>query len=208
MENINLILLVCLAIPISMMLFVFKGRSRGICGFLLAGMFMCAFSGEINGLILNTNNFDTQYISVNIAPLVEEILKALPVVFIAFLIKPSYQQLVEFSLATGVGFATLENVSILITSGDISFLYALVRAVGAGMMHGICTLAVGISMKYVLEKKILFFSGTLSALSVAVIYHSVFNMLVTSKYMFVAVLLPTFTFLIISVARKISQKNI
>ena len=53
MGNINLILFICLFIPMSMMLLIFKGQSRLICGFLLIGMFVCVFSGEINGLIIN-----------------------------------------------------------------------------------------------------------------------------------------------------------
>ena len=58
MGNINLILFICLFIPMSMMLLIFKGQSRLICGFLLIGMFVCVFSGEINGLIINSYNLN------------------------------------------------------------------------------------------------------------------------------------------------------
>lgn len=67
--------------------------------FLLTGMFMCVFSGEINGLITGITGLDMQEIPVNIAPLTEEIAKAIPIVFAAFLMKPSKQALIEFSLA-------------------------------------------------------------------------------------------------------------
>lgn len=207
MEELNLIFFVCVAIPMSMMLLIFKGNSRAICGFLIAGMFMGVFAGEINGFIHNINNFDVQFISVNIAPLVEEIAKAIPVIFIAFLTKPSEQRLAEYSLAMGVGFATLENICVLSNSIGVSLGYALLRAIGAGMMHGICTLTIGLVMKYVLERRILFFSGTLAALSTAVIYHSTFNMLITSKYMFVGVLLPTVTLVVILIINNIGRKK-
>lgn len=207
MENLNLILFICLMIPISMMLLIFKGHSRVLCGFLLAGMFMCVFSGEINGLVSNLNDWDTQNIAVNIAPLVEEIAKALPVIFIAFLLKPSSQKLAEYSLAIGVGFATLENICVLINSEGISLGYALLRAVGAGVMHGICTLIVGLAMKNIVEKKVVFFSGTLSALSVAVIYHSIYNMLISSRFMAAGIILPVITFAVIMTENIVRNKK-
>lgn len=191
----------------SMMLTVFKGHSRLLCVFLLAGMFMCVFSGEINGLVSSLSGLDTQSIAVNVSPLIEEIAKAIPVIFTAFLMKPSGQKLAEFSLAIGVGFATLENMCILLTSGDISFSYALFRALGAGMTHGICTLMVGLAMVNVIEKKIVFFSGTLSALSIAVIYHSIYNMLISSNYMAAGILLPIITFAVIMAVFTIKNKK-
>lgn len=207
MENLNLILLICLIIPMSMMLTVFKGHSRMLCAFLLAGMFMCVFSGEINGLIASVYGLDTQSIAVNVSPLVEEIAKAIPIIFTAFLIKPTSQKLAEFSIAIGVGFATLENMCILLSSGNISFGYALFRAIGAGMMHGICTLIVGLAMKNVVEKKMVFFSGTLSALSVAVIYHSIYNMLISSRFMAAGIVLPVLTFAIIIIVSTAKNKK-
>lgn len=206
MENLNLTLLVCLAIPLSMTLILFKGYSRMLCGFLLSGMFVCVLSGEINGLVSNISNFDMQSIAVNIAPLVEEITKAIPIIFIAFLIKPSKQRIAECALTVGIGFATLENISILINSGVVSFGSAFIRAIGAGMMHGICTLAVGLAMHKVVEKEIVFFTGTLSALSVAMIYHSIYNMLITSKHMVIGALLPIATFAVITAASMIQMK--
>lgn len=213
MESLNLTIFICLAIPLSMTLLMFKGHSRMLCAFLLSGMFMCVFSGEINGLVLNVSGYDTQFLAVNIAPLVEEITKALPIIFIAFLVKPSRQKIAEFALMVGVGFATLENISLLVDSGSISLGYAFLRAIGAGMMHGICTLVVGLAMFSVIEEKMVFFSGTISALSIAMIYHSIYNMLITSKYMVLGALLPIVTFTLIMIVsvthfRKVSvQKN-
>lgn len=178
-----------------------------VCGFLLSGMFMCVFSGEINGFVSNSYDFELQFVAVNIAPLVEEIAKAIPIIFIAFLMKPSNQQLAECALAIGVGFASLENICILMGAGTISFGYAFLRAIGAGMMHGICTLVVGLAMRKVVEKEIVFFTGTLSALSVAMIYHSIYNMLISSNLMLVGVALPTATFIVIVVASVIQNKK-
>lgn len=207
MENVNLILFICLFIPMCMMLFVFKGQSRLLCGFLLIGMFVCVFSGEINCLIMKTYDLDVNTISINIAPLVEEILKAFPIILVSLLYKPSKQQIAEYALSVGVGFATLENVSILISSHTISFMYAFLRAIGTGMMHGICTLFIGIVMRNIIYKKKIVVSGTLAALSISVIYHSIYNMLVLSKYIVFGAILPILTFVVIILIDYFYKKN-
>lgn len=207
MENIDLILFICLIIPISMMLFLFKDHSRLLCTFLLIGMFLCVLAGEINGLIANNSNMSIQYIAVNISPLVEEILKIIPIIYISFLIKPSKQDLAEFSLSLGVGFATLENISILLNTGTITIGYAVLRALGAGMMHGICTLIVGIAMHSTINKKNMYIPGTIAALCASVIYHSIYNMLISSKFMILGVILPIITFINIIIFEYIEKKK-
>lgn len=207
MESVNLILFICLLIPMSMMMLIFKGHSRMLCACLLTGMFMCVFSGEINGFFANICQLDMQTVAVDIAPLVEELAKALPVVFVAFLLRPSKQELAEYALAIGVGFATLENVCVLIDAGSISFGYALLRALGAGMMHGICTLIVGLAMSTVITRKTVFFSGTMAALSIAVIYHSIYNMMISSRYMVIGSLVPLVTFAAIVTVSVIGNKK-
>lgn len=184
-------LFICLAAPLSMMLLIFKGRSRAILAFLLAGVFMCLFAGEINGLIRASTEASLYSLTVNITPIVEEVLKALPVVFTAFLFRPRQQFLLESSIAVGVGFATMENVCLLFDSASIiSAGTILARGFGAGMMHGISTLAVGFSMTYVSADKKISKTGTVAALSVAIIYHSVYNILVQSEYPLLGILLP------------------
>lgn len=208
MENLNLILFICLAIPLSMTLFLFKGSSRAVFSFLIIGMFTALISGEINTLAKVISVIDPQLLSINVAPLVEETAKAIPIIFIAFLIRPSRQKLVEFALATGVGFALLENICVLMNSQDFSIGYAILRAIGAGMMHGVCTLSIGFAMKSVIDKKRAFVAGTLSAISVAVISHSIYNMLIASRYMIVGLFLPMFTFIFIMIANRVQGKDL
>ena len=203
MENVNLILFICLFIPMRMMLFIFKGQSRLICGFLLMGMFACVFSGEINGLIMNTYNLDINNVSINIAPLVEEIVKAFPIILVSLLYKPTKQQIGEYALSVGVGFATLENITILMGSQSISFMYAFLRAIGAGMMHGICTLAVGFGISFINTRRKLFYTGTAALLTMASIYHAAYNCLVQSTYQSFGFILPLMTFVpLIIILRK------
>lgn len=194
-EHAHLMIFVCIATPLSMMLFVFKGRAKAVLGFLLAGIFMCLFAGEINGLIQKVTDLPMSFLTVNVTPVTEEILKALPIVFMAFLLKPGRGSLLEYSIAAGVGFATLENACMLFDySSSLSALNIIARGFGAGMMHGISTLAVGYSMLYVIAHKRMSYAGTVAALSIAIIYHSIYNIVVQSAYPVLGILLPTVTF--------------
>ena len=196
MEKTNLMLFVCLAAPLSMMLLIFEGKSRRILGFLFAGIFMCMFAGEINGLLLSETDYGIWFMTVNVTPIVEEILKALPVVFIAFVFKPKRQFLLEAAIMVGVGFATMENVCLLFeSSGNLPSLEIVSRGIGAGMMHGVSTLAVGFSMTFASSNRKLSYAGTVAALSTAIIYHSVYNMMVQSDYPILGILLPVVTFI-------------
>lgn len=189
-------------LPLSMMLFIFKGQARINLGFLLTGIFMCLFAGQINGLILSETQFSVRFLTVNVTPIVEEILKAIPVVFIAFLLKPERQLLLECSIALGVGFATMENTCMLFDSAaGLTAETIIARGLGAGMMHGISALAVGFSMTFANREKKLSCTGTVAALSAAIIYHSIYNIMVQSAYPLLGVLLPLLTFIPIIIAK-------
>lgn len=196
MENAHLMLFICLAAPLSMMFFVFKERARILAGFLLTGFLMCLLAGEVNGLIFQETELSVPFISVNIAPIVEEFLKALPVVFLAFLWKPKKQLLLECAIAVGVGFATMENTCLLYDHGSsLSAWILLARGFGAGMMHGVSTFAVGYSMTVISHDRKLSYTGTVAALSAAIIYHSVYNILVQSEMPLLGILLPILTYI-------------
>ncbi len=196
MANMHLMLFLCLVAPLSMMLSVLRGRSRALLAFLLTGTVMCLLAGEINGLIANRTDLSFYFMTVNITPIVEEILKALPIIYIAFLICPSRQLLLEASVAVGVGFATMENTYLIFDYGSsLTIGELLARGFGAGMMHGICTLAVGFSMTFVEKNRKMSCAGTVASLSVAIIYHSVYNIMVQSQYPIIGILLPAITYL-------------
>ena len=203
MEYPHLMLFICLAAPLSMMLLIFKGRSRAILGFLLTGIFMGLFAGEINGFIRNCTEAPLYFLTVNATPIVEEVLKAIPVVFIAFLVRPGPQLLLEGAIAVGVGFATMENVCLMFGSASTLSAWTLIfRGFGAGMMHGVSTLAVGLSMTFASSDRKLSYTGTFAALSAAVIYHSVYNIIVQSAYPFLGIFLPAATFILLIVLMK------
>ena len=196
MGNLNLILFISFAAPLLMTLFVCKGKARTLLTFLFLGTVVCLFCGEFSVVIMNMLPFDRQYYTSNFTPLFEEVFKALPILVYAFMWKPKKRTLLECSILVGVGFAVLENAFILGGSASsVSVANALIRGFGAGMMHGVCTLAVGYGMTFVHTRRKLFYTGTTALLAVAMIYHSVYNTLVQSQHQLVGFLLPVITFI-------------
>lgn len=194
MGNLNLILFISFAAPLIMSLFICRGKARTLLLFLFIGTVVCLFCGELNAIIMKMLPYDMKYFTSNFTPLSEEVFKALPILFYAFLYKPEKRMLLECSVLVGVGFAVLENAFILGGSAmSVSVVTALIRGFGAGMMHGVCTLAVGYGMTFVHTRRKLFYTGTAALLSVAIIYHSVYNTLVQSQYQTVGFLLPLAT---------------
>ena len=209
MGNLNLVLFISFAAPLVMTLFVCKGKARTLLLFLFLGMVVCLFCGEFSVIIMNMLPFDMRYYTSNFTPLFEEVFKALPILVYAFLYKPKKRTLLECALLVGVGFVVLENAFILGSAGSaVSVTNALIRGFGAGFMHGTCSLAVGYGMTFVHTHRKLYYTGTTALLSVAIIYHSVYNTLVQSSHQLVGLLLPPVTFIFVLVLLNKTEKII
>ena len=190
------ILFICIIVPILLMLPLLTGRSRLLMGYLLIGVFCCLFAAGVNGYIRHFVGGDLYYITTNLTPVVEEIIKALPILYYAFLFNADKSKLIPLAFAVGVGFAVLENMIILTQNiATVSVFWAVIRGFASGLMHGICTSFVGYGISFVKTRKKLFYSGTFALLTLAVTYHSVFNTLVQSEtYKYLGFVLPLSTY--------------
>jgi len=138
----------------------------------------------------------------------EEILKALPILIYAILISDKRETLFTASMATGIGFAVLENAFYLLNDSSFNMMDAVVRAFGTGLMHGMCTLLVGVGISFVRKKSKIFIVGTFALLSTAITYHGIYNMLVQSQYEIVGFILPIITYIPFLIWRlKIKQRS-
>lgn len=195
MENINLYISIAIMAPLLMMLFVLRGRPQRVLGFAIAGIYVCLLSGEINALIFKNIFIEAEFYTENISPVIEEILKAIPIFVYVFAFKPKREFCIECAIAIGVGFAIMENVVYMVESAEnISLVFVLFRGFGAGMMHGMATLLIGLGAEIVIRKKRLIIPGTLAALATASIYHSIYNTIIQSQYQYFGILLPLLTF--------------
>lgn len=195
MDDMIYILFVSVFVPILLMANLIEKKARLPIVFVLAGIFISVFAAELNGVLrqlLPLNNYE---LTIIVTPMTEEVLKALPVLFYALVISDKKERLFTASMATGIGFAVLENAYYLLTSHHWNVLDAVARAFGTGLMHGMCTLLVGVGITFVKKKRKIFWVGTFALLSTAITYHGIYNMLVQSQYEIIGYLLPISTYI-------------
>ena len=198
MENLNFVLFISIAAPLTTMLFVCKDKTRALIAFFLSGTVACLFSGEVVGLIAKSSDFTLEYIIVNFTPFFEELCKMVPTLFYAIIFCPKKQQLFECSFAIGAGFAVQENAFILTSFSDFASLsFAIARGFGAGMLHVVCTLGVSYGISFVRKRRKFFAPYTMALLTAAVAYHSAYNQFLQSRYAEYAIMLPMLTFVLI-----------
>ena len=162
----------------------------------MIGIGVCLFVAEINGLLRYSAGVNLYYLTTNITPITEEIIKALPILYFAIFVTDDRRTLISHAYAVGVGFALLENIVILVQNiSEVSIFWALVRGFGSGLVHGLCTVMIGYGISYIKKRRKLFWCGTFSLLSAAVIYHATYNLLVQSKFQYAGILLPIITYI-------------
>ena len=209
MDNLIYILFVAIFVPILLMTCLVEKKARHPLVFVLIGIFVSVFAAEVNGVMVDLLPLSIFEVTIIVTPISEEILKALPILFFATILSPKKEAVFTAAMAIGIGFAVLENAFYMLNDTSFNMIDAIVRAFGAGLMHGMCTLLVGVGILFVKKKRKLFVVGTFAMLSTAITYHGIYNMLVQSDYQIIGYLLPIATYIPFMVwrIRKIRQKN-
>jgi RsiW-degrading membrane proteinase PrsW (M82 family) len=208
MENLIYILFISVFVPILLMALLIEKKARLPISFVLIGIFISVFAAEINGLLRAWLLMDNFEFTIIVTPITEEILKALPILIYATLISDKRETLFTASMAAGIGFAVLENAFYLLNDPSFNMMDAIIRAFGTGLMHGMCTLLVGVGISFAKKRSKIFVVGTFALLSTAITYHGIYNMLVQSPYEVVGFLLPILTYIPFLIWRfKIKNRN-
>lgn len=196
MDNLIYIIFACMALPLLLSLALVDKKSKLVIGFIIIGAFMCVFVSELNSIAKALSGESIYYVTTNLTPITEEIVKALPILMFGFLFSDKKETLISLSVAVGIGFAIVENIYIFVQAGSsYTLLWAIRRVFGASLMHTLCTSAVGYGISFVKKKKKLFYTGTFALLIVAMVYHSIFNSLIQSEMVNLGLLLPVVTYI-------------
>lgn len=195
MDNLIYILFVSVFVPILLMAGLIEKRAREPITFVLIGIFISVFAAEVNGLLCAILPMSTFEITTIVTPITEEILKALPILVYATVLSAKKEKLFTASMAVGIGFAVLENAFYLLNDASFNMIDAIIRAFGAGLMHGMCTLLVGVGISFAKKRSKIFVVGTFALLSTAITYHGIYNMLVQSDFEVIGFLLPMATYI-------------
>jgi RsiW-degrading membrane proteinase PrsW (M82 family) len=190
-----------------LMALLVEKKSRLPVIFILVGIFASVFASEVNGMLEGMLDMDKYRMTVIVTPVTEELFKMLPILYYAVVISDKKENLFTASMATGIGFAILENAFYLINSSNFTMLSAVIRAFGAGLMHGMCTLLVGVGISFVKKKRKLFAVGTFGLLSTAIVYHGIYNILIQSKYSIIGACLPIATYIPFLIWRLMLKKR-
>lgn len=195
MDNLIYILFVSVFVPILLMAGLLEKKARHPIIFVLIGIFVSVFAAEVNGLLCSVLPMSTFEITIIVTPITEEILKALPILVYATVLSAKKEKLFTASMAVGIGFAVLENAFYLLNDASFNMIDAIIRAFGAGLMHGMCTLLVGVGISFAKKRSKIFVVGTFALLSTAITYHGIYNMLVQSDFEVIGFLLPMATYI-------------
>jgi RsiW-degrading membrane proteinase PrsW (M82 family) len=176
-ENIYL----CLSMPLLVAALCTARSRRASLVFMLGGMTACLCSAYISAFFVGIMSADNVAAVSNITPMVEETMKLLPVLFYLLVFEPPREEAGNGILMTAVGFATFENVCYLTTNGASNVIWLLIRGAGSGAMHIVCGMLMGLGLRAMWNVAWLKSAGTVAMLGFVIIYHAIYNLLVSQQ---------------------------
>ena len=176
-------IMVCISIPLILSLLFIKGSQRKFTLFLCIGMGICMISAYVNSFFMMYYEVDSITASIEISPVCEELLKLMPLLFYILIFEPEPKEITPAAISIAVGFATFENVCYLSENGAGDFSFLLIRGLSAGAIHILCGIAVGYGIAYVFRQRWLAVTGTVGILGACIVFHALYNLLVTAEGM-------------------------
>ena len=183
---------ICMASPLLVAALCMGRRRLRFFLFGVAGMGVCLLSAYINTFLAAVYQADALAATVEIAPVVEEVMKLLPLVFYLLVFEPEAERIKPAAITAALSFATFENVCYLIQNGAGRFSFIFFRGFGTGAMHVLCGLIVGGGLAYAWQRTWLKIAGICGLLGAAITLHAIYNLLIayggTAQY--IAYVLP------------------
>ncbi len=171
--------LVCIAAPLFITMLCVGRKYRAAFVFCFAGMLVCLLSAYLNTFFTIFYQADTMNAATQIAPVVEEIMKLLPLLFFLIVFEPDLQRFRLAAMLVAASFATFENICYLAENGAGQMLFLLIRGFGTGAMHVVCGSAYSEGLRFVWHDRLLRSVCIPGLLCVTIIYHAIYNLLVS-----------------------------
>lgn len=173
--------LICIAVPLAITLLFTRGSARRLTVSFLTGMLVCLLSAYIGGFLQKASGYNSDDMSIFMSPIIEEVMKLLPVLFCLYVFEPEYEEMRLTAVGIGAGFATFENCCFILTSGAQNLGYVLIRGSAVGVMHVVTMVAIAAGLHLLKTYKVFSFSGVLGTLAISVTFHSLYNLLVSKS---------------------------
>ena len=205
--------LVCIAAPLFITMLCVGRKYRAAFVFCFAGMLVCLLSAYLNTFFTIIYQADTMNAATQIAPVVEEIMKLLPLLFFLIVFEPDLQRFRLAAMLVAASFATFENICYLAENGAGQMLFLLIRGFGTGAMHVVCGSAYSEGLRFVWHDRLLRSVCIPGLLCVTIIYHAIYNLLVSAggSVQVIGYCIPLFTLAVgygvYQFARGLQQRN-
>lgn len=174
---------VCLVAPLVIAIGLLKGQTRRFVLFFTIGLTACLLSGYVNSFLTSALSMDAVEASYKLVPIVEENIKALPVLLYLILRPTGRDDLSANALGVALGFATLENCFFIVRYGLSGLGLALVRGISTGVMHAICASILAYGLTFLRRQGTIMVLGVFSILCATATFHATYNLLVSASQM-------------------------
>ncbi len=175
---------ICLAAPLLLSLFFMQQGWRRMLLFFLAGMTSCLLSAYVSTFFAASMSADMTSAAYEISPMVEEVIKLLPILFYLVVFEPKRDHALGGIVMVAVGFATFENVCYLTSYGTDKLLALMIRGFGTGAMHVVCGAFTAVGLLFLWDHLWLRAVGTLGLLALSITFHAIFNIMVNQPGVF------------------------
>lgn len=172
-------ILICIAVPLVISMVFVKGSARRFVAFFLMGMAVCLIAAYISGFAGLAGGMDENDTAIFISPIIEEILKFLPLLFYLILFEPENDKLFLSAAGLGAGFATFENCCYILSTGAESLSYIMIRGLAVGVMHIVSILMLTMGLILVRRFRAFSLAGVAGALTLSMTFHALYNLLVS-----------------------------
>lgn len=169
---------VCITAPLLVAALCMGRRYLRFFLFAFAGMGACLIASYLNTFFVALYGATAFNATAEIAPVVEEVTKLLPLLFYLLVFEPAAEKILPAVITLAASFATFENICYLIEHGAERVGFLLIRGFGTGAMHIVCGAIVGFGLVYVWQRGWLRLAGTCGLLGTAVIFHGTYNLLI------------------------------
>ena len=188
---------ICLAAPLLLAVICMRKEARRSLSFILSGMTSCLLSAYVSTFLAGVSNCDLAAASYEISPVVEEIMKLLPLLFYLLVFEPEEKTVISGALMISVGFATFENVCFLTSYGTSEFFRLVIRGFGTGAMHVVSGMVIATGLFFLWDQKRLRLVGVFALLCFVTTFHAIFNIFVNQSgaIFWIGALIPLVTVL-------------
>ena len=179
-------ILLCIAAPLLLSMLFVRGQARRYVLAFVSGMAACLLAAYVTGFLRLLIGWEETEVRIFISPVVEELIKLIPLLIMLLLTEPKDDTLLLLAVALGTGFATYENCCTLLSSEEIGLSFVLIRGLAVGVMHIVSVAALSLGIIAARRLQVLSLAGFVGAVSVSMTFHGLYNLLVsqpgTSSY--------------------------